>query len=83
MENDPTGSGSISYEKFHALITQLTSDLSEQEIMTLARHFSPRKDDGGLNIGHLVAIIQEDLRKKNFESFGKLIEGMMQVDTSR
>ncbi|XP_064615278.1 EF-hand domain-containing family member C2-like [Liolophura sinensis] len=83
MENDPSGSGSIPYQQFHALITQMTSELTEQEIMTLARHFSPRKDDGGLNIGHLIAMIQEDLRKKNFESFGKLIEGMMQVDTAK
>ena len=58
------------------------SRLAEHEIMTLARHFSESQDEK-LPLDTLVSVVQEQLRKTNFENFSKLTEGFMSHDTDR
>jgi hypothetical protein len=62
---------------------QLDNTLTEQEIMTLARHFSSGPQSPELDFVKMRAIAQEQLRKRNFESFSVLAECMMQQDKKK
>ena len=58
------------------------SRLTEHEIMTVARYYSDHQDET-LPLDTLVSVVQEQLRKTNFENFSKLTEGFMSYDTDR
>lgn len=82
-KNDPSNSGQLEYDMFVNLLLQIGgSRLAEHEIMTLARHFSESQDEK-LPLDTLVSVVQEQLRKTNFENFSKLTEGFMSHDTDR
>uniref|UniRef100_A0A2C9JF73 EF-hand domain-containing family member C2 n=1 Tax=Biomphalaria glabrata TaxID=6526 RepID=A0A2C9JF73_BIOGL len=77
---DPTGSGYIPYEKFREMVLNVEPSLTEQEIMTVARQYSDRRSDIILDTDKLKSIIQEELRKKNYEDFSILIASLRQED---
>ncbi|ESP05007.1 hypothetical protein LOTGIDRAFT_211798 [Lottia gigantea] len=81
--NDPHGAGAINYEQFHSLLKQIDSNLSEQEIMTIARYYSNRQGDNSIDPAKMMAIIQEQLRKNNFEDFAKLQDGLQYEDKEK
>jgi len=81
-KTDPNGSGYIPYERFREMILNVEPSLSDQEITTLARQFSDRRGDVVLDAAKLTAIMQEELRKRNFEGFGTLVSAFKHLDKS-
>ncbi|XP_071799106.1 EF-hand domain-containing family member C2-like [Asterias amurensis] len=81
--NDPEGTGKLEYDLFRNLMVQLGgSNLSEHEIMTVARYYSDSQDEK-MPLEGLVSVVQEQLRRSNFENFAKLVEGLSSYDTDR
>ena len=83
MRNDPNGSGIIQYQQLGALLRQVDPSVSEHEIMSIARMYCQRSAEDTLDSRKLVAIAQEQLRKRNFEGFGKLLEAFSQEDKAK
>lgn len=83
MRNDPDGSGLIQYDQLGSLLRQIEPTISDQEIMTLARMYSERTGEEGLDTRKLLAIAQEQLRKRNFEGFARLVESFQQADRDK
>ncbi|KAJ8030955.1 EF-hand domain-containing family member C2 [Holothuria leucospilota] len=79
--NDPQSTGMVAYDQFRNLLVQLGgSNLSEHEVMTLARYYSNTQDNK-LDLQTLVAIVQDQLKKANFENFVNLADGLAHRDT--
>ncbi|NWS69140.1 EFHC2 protein, partial [Crotophaga sulcirostris] len=69
---DPEHTKVIKYDPFRNLIVSITDGaFSEHEIMTLGRFYSVR-DEYEMNLNFLLGVVQEQLRKKNFENFEQL-----------
>ncbi|XP_025953804.2 EF-hand domain-containing family member C2 isoform X1 [Dromaius novaehollandiae] len=69
---DPDHTKVTEYDPFRNLIVNITDGaLSEHEIMTLGRYYSMR-DDSEMDVHFLLAVAQEQLKKKSFENFGQL-----------
>jgi len=81
-KTDPSGSGYIPFERFREMILNVEPTLSDQEITTLARQYSDRRGDVVLDSEKLIAIMQEELRKRNFEGFGTLVSAFRHLDKS-
>ncbi|BFZ06219.1 hypothetical protein BsWGS_09258 [Bradybaena similaris] len=79
-KTDPAGSGYMSYQKFREMALSIEPTLTEHEIITVARQFSDRQVDIILDVDKLISIIQEELRKKNFEGFATLITSLRHLD---
>ena len=65
------------------LLVQVDGGLTDQEVLCVARHFAAGGAAGGMDAGKLVAIAQEQLRKRNYESFNNLLETLQHQDRSR
>lgn len=83
MRNDPNGNGTIQFEQLGSLLQQIDPSLTTHEIMTLARFYGVHTGEEGMETQKLIAIVQEQLRKRNFEGFGKLMEALQQHDRER
>lgn len=83
MRNDPSGAGAIQYDQLGALIRQVEPSITDHEIMTLARMYAERTAEDGVDTRKLLAIAQEQLRKRNYEGFAKLIESFQQADKDK
>ncbi|XP_046566308.1 EF-hand domain-containing family member C2-like isoform X2 [Haliotis rubra] len=81
--NDSSGNGIVSYEQFSGLLRQIDSSLTEHEIMTVARYYSEQRPEDAMDHLKLVAIIQEQLRKRNFEGFGTLVQSFLHADKEK
>eukprot|EP00745_Piridium_sociabile_P001304 TRINITY_DN107989_c0_g1_i1.p1 TRINITY_DN107989_c0_g1~~TRINITY_DN107989_c0_g1_i1.p1 ORF type:complete len:748 (+),score=228.62 TRINITY_DN107989_c0_g1_i1:111-2354(+) len=81
--NDSSGRGVTDYNQFRQLLMQVDGSLSEQEIMTVARHFSSQNQMEGMDGQKLVAVAQEQLRKRNYESFNSLLDSLQHQDKSK
>jgi len=79
-KTDPTGSGFMPYENFKEMLLSVAPELTEQEIKTLARCIAEPSSDKSLDCNKLQAIMQEELRKRNFEGFGTLISAFKHLD---
>ena len=62
---------------------QVDGTLTEQEVMTVARYFSNQGQQPGMDAQKLVAIAQEQLRKRNYESFNNLLESLQHQDRTK
>ena len=62
---------------------QVDRTLTEQEVMTVARYFSNQGQQPGMDAQKLVAIAQEQLRKRNYESFNNLLESLQHQDRTK
>jgi len=81
--NDPTsGTGTMNYEQFHATLKFLKSNLSEHEIITVARFYQDRRNEE-LQKDTLVAIAQDQLRKAQFEGFSFIQQQCEHYDPQR
>ncbi|KAF6040012.1 EFHC2 [Bugula neritina] len=81
---DPSRSGYISYDDFVALVQLLNSNISAQEIMTLARVYGERTQDGDVDTAGLIYLVQDSLRKHNFDiRTNKLQEALIQRDAQK
>ncbi|XP_050405661.2 EF-hand domain-containing family member C2 [Patella vulgata] len=81
--NDPHGAGAINYEQFHSLMLQIDGNLTEQEIMTIARYYSDRSGDNSIDAAKLMVVAQEQLRKRNYEDFAKLLDALQYEDKDK
>ena len=81
---DPTGgSGVMSYEAFQSALQRLAAgQLSDHEMISVARFYQDRKDDR-LGMETLVAVSQEQLRKVNYEGFSKILAQCEHYDQNR
>ena len=56
--------------------------LSEHEIMMLGRSYSEREQTEA-NMGMMLAVAQDQLRKKHFEAFAEMIRAFTHEDRNR
>ncbi|NP_001296746.1 EF-hand domain-containing family member C2 [Danio rerio] len=80
--SDPSSTGSLPYESFRTLLADLDVELSEHEIMTLGRVYSVRQQPE-VNVGLMLAVAQDHLKKKNFEKFSEMIQAFTHEDRDR
>ena len=83
IRNDPNGRGIIQYDQLGALLRQVDQSITDHEIMALARMYCERSEEDKIDSRKLIAIAQEQLRKRNFEGFGKLLEACSQEDKTK
>lgn len=57
--------------------------LTEQEVITLARIFADRSEQPMLNAPRVIALVQEQLRKHNYENFNNLMDNLMYQDKNK
>uniref|UniRef100_A0A7N6BAF0 EF-hand domain-containing family member C2 n=1 Tax=Anabas testudineus TaxID=64144 RepID=A0A7N6BAF0_ANATE len=69
--SDPSNTGFIPYESFRGLLLGLDCGLSEHEVLVLGRQFSVREDPEA-DMGLMLAVAQDILRKKQFEELPDL-----------
>lgn len=75
--------GCVDFDRFRNLLLDICQGaLSPHEIMTVARYYQDCKDDS-LKLETLVAIVQEQLRKANFENFFQVQEQCVHYDKDR
>jgi len=80
---DGGSTGVAPYNSFIQLLRQVDGGLTDQEVMCVARHFAAGGQAGGMDSGKLVAIAQEQLRKRNYESFNNLLETLQHQDRTK
>lgn len=80
-KNDSFNSGVIGFTGFFSALKNVFGDqLNEQEIITLARAFSleAKKE---YDFQSISAVVQEHLRKNNFELFARLRDSLQEADS--
>ncbi|XP_063811697.1 EF-hand domain-containing family member C2 isoform X1 [Pseudophryne corroboree] len=81
--NDPGNRNEITYETLRNVIVEISDrKLTEHEIMTVGRYYSIREKPE-VDLGLLMAVAQEQLKKKSFENFGKLSDAFVYNDRER
>nr|XP_033472943.1 EF-hand domain-containing family member C2 [Epinephelus lanceolatus] len=77
--SDPGNSGFIPYESFRGLLSGLDCGLSEHEVLVLGRHLSEREQPE-VDVGLMLAVAQDFLRKKHFEELSHMARAFMHSD---
>ncbi|KAK3754025.1 hypothetical protein QZH41_020312, partial [Actinostola sp. cb2023] len=78
-ENDVKNSGQLTFHAFWTVLMRFGSNLSEHELLTICRHYSePKASEGDLTM--VIASVQEQLRKENFEDFSAMKEACQYED---
>ncbi|XP_029495193.1 EF-hand domain-containing family member C2 [Oncorhynchus nerka] len=80
--SDPGNTGLIPYEPFRGLLVGLECGLSEHEVMMLGRCFCERQQPEA-EVGLMLAVAQDHLRKKHFESFSDMTRAFTHEDRHR
>lgn len=82
--NRPEASGDcMPFDTFCQILQSMAGGaLKAHEVMTVARYFQDRKDDG-VDMETLIAVAQEQLRKANFENFSKVADHCIHYDKDR
>ncbi|XP_062861743.1 EF-hand domain-containing family member C2 [Trichomycterus rosablanca] len=80
--SDPGSTAYIPHESFRSLLTDLNCQLSEHEIMVLGRTYLVREQPE-LDVGLMLAIAQNYLRKKQFENFSDMLRAFTHEDQDR
>ena len=71
----------VSFERFAELLKQRAPGaLSDHELRTLARYYQDRGEDA-MSLETIVGIVQEQLRKANFEGFMRIADQCAHHDT--
>uniref|UniRef100_A0A671QVC3 EF-hand domain-containing family member C2 n=1 Tax=Sinocyclocheilus anshuiensis TaxID=1608454 RepID=A0A671QVC3_9TELE len=76
--SDPSSIGFIPYESFRTLLAEMDIHLSEHEIITLGRTYSVR-EQSEVDLDLMLAVVQDQLKKKNFEKSGHLSSKEAQI----
>ncbi|XP_001624761.2 EF-hand domain-containing family member C2 [Nematostella vectensis] len=78
-ENDADNSGKVSFSAFWTVLHRFGQFLSEHEMLTVSRYFADAKavDD---DLQMVIAAVQEQLRKANFEDFIAMKEACQYED---
>ncbi|XP_046903814.1 EF-hand domain-containing family member C2 isoform X1 [Hypomesus transpacificus] len=77
--SDPGSTGLIPYEAFRGLLVGMNWGLSEHEVMMLGRCFSAPEQPAD-DLGQMLAVAQDQLRKKHFESFADMARAFTHED---
>ncbi|KAM9709843.1 EF-hand domain-containing family member C2 [Menidia menidia] len=80
--SDPTTTGFIPYESFRSLLMGLDCGLSEHEVLVLGRCFSESRQPAA-DVGLMLAVAQDFLKRKNFEEFANLARRFVYHDKNR
>uniref|UniRef100_A0A8C2L9R5 EF-hand domain-containing family member C2 n=1 Tax=Cyprinus carpio TaxID=7962 RepID=A0A8C2L9R5_CYPCA len=80
--SDPSSTGFIPYESFRTLLAEMDVQLSEHEIITLGRNYSLREQPE-VDLSLVLAVAQDQLKKKNFENFTDMIRAFTHEDRDR
>lgn len=64
------------------MVDMAEGSLTEHEIMTVGRYYSVREKPE-VDLGLLMAVAQEQLKKKSFENFSKLTDAFVYNDRER
>ncbi|KAM3861872.1 EF-hand domain-containing family member C2 [Diretmus argenteus] len=80
--SDPGNTGFIPYESFRGLLVGMECGLSEHEVMTLGRCFSEREQPEA-DVSLMLAVAQDYLRKKHFETFPDMARAFTHQDKHR
>ncbi|XP_016429441.1 EF-hand domain-containing family member C2-like [Sinocyclocheilus rhinocerous] len=78
----PSSTGFIPYESFRTLLAEMDIHLSEHEIITLGRTYSVR-EQSEVDLDLMLAVVQDQLKKKNFEKFTEMIRAFTHEDRHR
>lgn len=76
---DPQDSGYISYDNFRNFILKYSSSLSDHEILSVCRTYGSTKAEED-NFNAMIAAIQEQLRKANYEHFTNVYDACRHQD---
>ncbi|XP_056610503.1 EF-hand domain-containing family member C2 [Triplophysa dalaica] len=82
MMSDPGNTGFVSYESFRTLLADMGGQLSEHEIMTLGRTYS-LQEQPEMDVGLMLAVAQDQLKKKHFEYFSDMVQAFTHEDRDR
>ncbi|KAM4045618.1 EF-hand domain-containing family member C2 isoform 1-T1 [Anomaloglossus baeobatrachus] len=83
VANDPRNRNEMTYETFRNVMVEIGGrKLTEHEIMTVGRHYSAQ-ENLEVDLGLLMAVAQEHLKKKAFENFSKLNDAFVYNDRER
>uniref|UniRef100_A0A672IEE7 EF-hand domain (C-terminal) containing 2 n=1 Tax=Salarias fasciatus TaxID=181472 RepID=A0A672IEE7_SALFA len=83
LSPDPNNTGSIAYESFSTdLLTGLDCGLSEHEVLVLGRGFWERPQPEP-DLGLMLAVAQDLLRKNHFEQFPHLVREFTHQDPEK
>nr|XP_046261036.1 EF-hand domain-containing family member C2 isoform X2 [Scatophagus argus] len=77
--SDPSNTGFIPYESFRGLLMGLDCGLSEHEVLVLGRFFSECKQPE-VDVGLMLAVAQDFLKKKHFEEFPDMARAFKHQD---
>ncbi|KAM4730859.1 EF-hand domain-containing family member C2 isoform 2-T2 [Anableps anableps] len=80
--SDPSNTGFIPYESFRGLMMGLDCGLTEHEVLVLARCFSQRQQPE-VDVGLMLAVAQDFLRRKHFVNFPHLANIFMYNDRQK
>ncbi|XP_036395881.1 EF-hand domain-containing family member C2, partial [Megalops cyprinoides] len=80
--SDPGNTGVIQYESFRSLLAGEDFQLSEHEIRTLARSYAVQ-EQRETDLGLMLAMAQEQLKKNHFESFADMTKAFVHEDRDR
>ncbi|XP_072282959.1 EF-hand domain-containing family member C2 [Pyxicephalus adspersus] len=81
--SDPGNRNEMTYETFRNVMVDIAEgSLTEHEIMTVGRYYSVREKPE-VDLGLLMAVAQEQLKKKSFENFNKLTDAFVYNDRER
>lgn len=81
--HDTNNSGQIAFTAFWEMLKQFANSMmTEHEMLTACRHFGdPRNVEDDLHM--IVASVQEQLRKANFENFSVMLDNCAYQDTRK
>lgn len=78
-----SGATSAQYDEFRNIVLRMAqSQLTEHEIITIARYYQDRQEDD-TTAQQMVAMAQEQLRKANFDDFSAMLEQCIKFDKER
>ncbi|XP_014194781.1 EF-hand domain-containing family member C2 isoform X2 [Haplochromis burtoni] len=77
--SDPSNTGFIPFESIRSLLLGLDCNLSEHEVLVLGRCFSEREQTQ-VDVGLMLAVAQDFLKKKAFEEFPKMARAFADHD---
>ncbi|KAM6979323.1 EF-hand domain-containing family member C2 [Tautogolabrus adspersus] len=78
--SDPGNAGVIPYESFRGLLTGLNCGLSEHEVLVLGRSFSERVERPAADVGLMLAVAQDFLKKKPFDELPAMARAFTHQD---
>ncbi|XP_025079463.1 EF-hand domain-containing family member C2-like isoform X2 [Pomacea canaliculata] len=81
-QHDPTNKGVLSYPQFQEMMKLIIPTLAEHQVRILARKFAERSQ-AVLDKQQVMAIVQEELRKSNYDNFDSIFVSLQYQDKNK